>query len=266
MRSSPTKNGAYVPDLTAKDFRITQDGKEQTIKGFALESASANEQTRSLVLFFDETSMEARDQIAVRQAAANFIDAEAGPNHRMAIVTFNGSARIAQSFTDNAGRLKDALNQPGFRGLAPSAADSDRSHDPSRLEEDRLSGRPNGNLLANSFGARNMIRSLSDLGINLRVLPGRKIVVLFTGALPSGTDQRNEVREAIDIGNKSGVAFYPVDVRPVFAQTDPGARRQRTIGRLQTNGRRRGRGTAGRRGRFELAGSRFRLQQPVDPV
>ncbi len=218
-----TKNGAYVPDLTAKDFRITQDGKEQTIKGFALESASANEQTRSLVLFFDETSMEARDQIAVRKAAASFIDAEAGPNHRMAVVTFNGSARIAQSFTDNAGRLKDALNQPGFRGLAPSAADSDRSHDPSRLEEDRLAGRPNGNLLANSFGARNMIRSLSDLGTNLRVLPGRKIVILFTGALPSGNDQRTEVREAIDIANKSGVAFYPVDVRPVFAQTDPGA-------------------------------------------
>jgi VWFA-related protein len=217
-----TKNGAYVPDLTAKDFHITQDGKEQTIKGFALESASANEQTRSLVLFFDETSMEERDQIAVRKAAASFIDAEAGPKHRMAIVTFNGSARIAQSFTDNAGRLKDALNQPGFRGLAPSAADSDRSHDPSRLEEDRLAGRANGSVLANSFGARNMIRSLSDLGTNLRVLPGRKIVILFTGALPSGTDQRNEVREAVDTANKSGVAFYPVDVRPVFAQTDPG--------------------------------------------
>src|ERR1700722_16149095 len=79
------KNGSYVPDLTAKDFHITQDGKDQTIQGFELESASAA-QTRSLVLFFDETSMEARDQILVRQAAASFIDAEAGPNHRMAIV------------------------------------------------------------------------------------------------------------------------------------------------------------------------------------
>jgi VWFA-related protein len=217
------KNGAYVSDLTAKDFRVSQDGKDQAIKGFSMESASANDQTRSLVLFFDETSMEERDQIAVRKAAASFIDAEAGPNHRMAIVTFNGSARIAQSFTDNPGRLKDALNQPGFRGLAPSAADSDRSHDPSRREEDRLNGRANGNVLVNSFGARNMIRSLSDLGTGLRVLPGRKIVILFAGALPSASDQRSEVREAVDIANKSGVAFYPVDVRPVFAQTDPGA-------------------------------------------
>jgi VWFA-related protein len=215
------KNGAYVSDLTAKDFHLSQDGKEQTIKGFELESASAAAQPRSLVLFFDETSMEARDQIPVRQAAASFIDAEAGPNHMLAIVTFNGSMRIAQSLTDNAGRLKDALNQAGFHGLAPSAADSDRSHDPSRVEEDRAVGR-GGTPLATSFGTRNMILALGNLGRSLGVLPGRKIVILFTGTLQSSSDSKSEVRGAIEAANKSGVAFYPVDVRPVFAQTNPG--------------------------------------------
>jgi VWFA-related protein len=219
------KNGAYIGDLTAKDFHISQDGKEQTIKGFAVESSSAASQTRSLVLFFDETSMEARDQIAVRQAAASFIDAEAGPNHRMAIVIFNGSMRIAQNFTDNAGRLKDALNQASFHGLAPSASDADNSHDPSRAEEARAVGR-GGNGLATSFGTRNMIRSLAELGRSLGVLPGRKIVALFAGTLPSSTDPKSEVREAVDAANKSGVAFYPMDVRPVFAQSDPGAVQQ----------------------------------------
>jgi VWFA-related protein len=216
------KNGAYVSDLTAKDFHLSQDGKEQTIKGFELESASAAAQPRSLVLFFDETSMEARDQIAVRQAAASFIDADAGPNHRMAIVTFNGSMRTAQNFTDNAGRLKDALNQASFHGLAPSAADSDRSHDPSRVEEDRAVGR-GGAPLVNSFGTRNMILSLGSLGRSLGVLPGRKIVILFTGTLQSSSDPKSEIREAVEAANKSGVAFYAVDVRPVFAQTDPGS-------------------------------------------
>jgi VWFA-related protein len=215
------KNGAYVSDLTAKDFHISQDGKEQIIRGFALESASASAQTRSLVLFFDETSMEARDQIPVRQAAASFIDAEAGPNHMLAMVTFNGSVRVVQNFTDNAGRLKDALNQASFHGLAPSAADSDRSHDPSRVEEDRAVGR-GGTPLVTSFGVRNMIRSLGDLGKSLGVLPGRKIVILFTGTLSSSGDQKSEVREVIEAANKSGVAFYPVDVRPVYAQTNPG--------------------------------------------
>jgi VWFA-related protein len=215
------KNGAYVSDLTAKDFHLSQDGKEQTIKGFELESGSAAAQPRSLVLFFDETSMEVRDQIPVRQAAAGFIDAEAGPNHRMAIVTFNGSVRIVQSFTDNAGRLKDALNQASFHGLAPNAADSDRSRDPNRGEEDRAFGR-SSTPLATSFGTRNMILSLANLGRSLGVLPGRKIVILFTGALQFSNDSKSEVRDAIDTANKSGVAFYPVDVRPVFVQTNPG--------------------------------------------
>ncbi len=48
--------------------------------------------------------------------------------------------RIAQNFTDNAGRLKDALNQASFHGLAPSASDYDRSHDPGMIEEDLALG------------------------------------------------------------------------------------------------------------------------------
>jgi VWFA-related protein len=216
-----TKNGAYVRDLTAKDFHLSQDGKEQAVKGFAVESAAANAQPRSLVLFFDETSMEARDQIHVRQAASSFIDAEAGPNHMMAIITFNGSVRIVQNFTNNAGRLKDALNQASFRGLAPGS-DADNAHDPSRAEEQRAVGRATGATLATAAGVRNMLRSLGDLGRSLGVLPGRKIVILFTGTLPSSGDPKAEARDAVDAANKSGVAFYPVDVRPVFTQTDLG--------------------------------------------
>jgi VWFA-related protein len=183
-----TKNGAYVRELTAKDFHLSQDGKDQNIKGFSLESASAATQPRSLVLFFDETSMEPRDQVQVRQAASSFIDAEAGANHRIAVITFNGSARVVQNFTNNAGRLKDSLNQASFHGLAPSASDSDNSHDPSRAEEQRAVGRATGSGLATSFGVRNMIRALGDLGRSLGVLPGRKIVIVFTGTLASSSD------------------------------------------------------------------------------
>ncbi|HEX5226802.1 MAG TPA: VWA domain-containing protein [Bryobacteraceae bacterium] len=220
------KNGAYIGDLTAKDFHITQDGKEQLIRGFSVETPSASTQTRSLVLFFDEISMEARDQAAVRQAAASFIDAEAGPNHRLAILTFNGTMRIAQNFTDNPGRLKDALNQASFHGLAPGAADSDRSHDPSRVEEDRIVGHTNPSAMATSFAARDMVRVLGDLARSLGVLPGRKIVVVFSGSVPSTADPKAAMRDAVEAANKSGVAFYPIDVRPVFTQTDPGVVQQ----------------------------------------
>lgn len=205
------KNGFYVNDLTERDFHVFQDNKEQAIKSFSLQAASRAAEPRSLVLLFDETSMEARDQILVRQAAARFIDAETGPNRRMAVVSYDGSLRVAQTFTDNAGRLKDALPAPE-----------------SNLGATEEKSRPGPGVKApiNSatadLGARNMIRSLRDLARSLGVLPGRKIVVLFGGGMASSSDQRAAVKDAIEECNRSGVAIYPADVRSVSVQTDQG--------------------------------------------
>ena len=105
------KKGAYVHDLTAKDFKVWEDNKEQTIESFALEAAAksaAAPQTDYIVLLFDYGGMDASDQIRARQAAAGFIDANVGPNRRMAVANIDAGLRIAQSFTDNAGRLKEA--------------------------------------------------------------------------------------------------------------------------------------------------------------
>lgn len=106
------KKGEYVRDLTAKDFRVWEDNKEQTIQSFSLEStaaASAAPRTSYLVLVFDYADMDAGDQIRARQAAASFIDANTGPERQMALAVFSGGFRIVQGFTGNAGRLKEAL-------------------------------------------------------------------------------------------------------------------------------------------------------------
>ncbi|MBZ5579072.1 MAG: VWA domain-containing protein [Acidobacteriia bacterium] len=203
------KNGEYVRDLTVKDFRVWQDNQEQTLKSFALETASAVSQPRSLVLFFDETSMESQDQILARQAASRFIDAETGPNHRMAVVDYNGSLRVAQNFTDNAGRLKEALPSPEFNVTHETRSSA------------RSSTGASGNSAAADFGARNLVRSVAQLGQSLGVLPGRKIVVVFTGQVPASADQRFEMKEALEACNRSDVAIYPVDVRPVSDQAEP---------------------------------------------
>lgn len=204
------KNGAYVHDLTAKDFHVFQDNKEQAIHSFSLETAAKAAEPRSLVLFFDKTSMEAKDQVEAKQAASRFIDAETGPNRRMAVVAYDGALRITQTFTDNAGRLKDALPAPASTFSPEERAASGR----------RTNG--SGSSAASDLGARNMIRALRDLGKSLGVLPGRKIVVLFSGGLRSSADQRAAVKDAIEECNRSGVAIYAVDPRTVFAQTDQG--------------------------------------------
>lgn len=191
------KNGAYVRDLTRKDFHIFEDNREQPISGFAFEASPGPAQPRSIVLFFDESSMVATDQIPARLAAARLIDAEAGPNRRIAVVSYDGALRVTQNFTDNAGRLKDAIPKPASRVT----------------DDDLAAGRGRGGAIDDT-GARNMLQSLRRLGVSLGALPGRKILILFAGRLRSSPSQKADLRDAIEASNKSGVAVYPVDVRP----------------------------------------------------
>ena len=108
------KKGEYIRDLTAKDFRVWEDNKQQTIQSFSLESAgdqaaSAAPRTSYLVLVLDYAGMDGGDQIRARQIAAGFIDANTGADRMLAVAVFDGGFRIVQGFTGNAGRLKDAL-------------------------------------------------------------------------------------------------------------------------------------------------------------
>jgi VWFA-related protein len=214
------KNGTYIRDLSQKDFRVWEDNKEQTIRSFSFESSSEAVQPRSLVLFFDQSSMEATDQIAVLQSASRFIDAETGPNRKMAIVSYDGALRVRQNFTDNAGRLKDALPRPASR--------VSQAEEQARPEHNSLTGLSGDSIACSTFcgdrkdagsvddtGSRNMLQSLRNLGTSLGALPGRKIVVIFAGRIASSSSQRSDLKETIDACNKSGIAVYPVDVRPM---------------------------------------------------
>jgi VWFA-related protein len=201
------KKGEYVRDLAAKDFRIWQDGKEQAITSVSLEAKST--EPHFLVLFFDDTGMAAQDQFQARQAASRFIDANSGSGRSMAIASYNGSLRIAQNFTDNAGRLKDALNR-----METSTSVTASSARPGLLDR-------SGAASADNFESRNMLQSLGNLAKDLGVLPGRKTVVLLTGGLPSSSELKSAIAAAIEASSKSGIAIYPVNVRPVSVDLDP---------------------------------------------
>src|SRR5215813_256446 len=91
------KKGAYVTDLELKDFKVWEDGKEQTLKTFSMGSdpaAPTQSKRKYMVLFFDNSSMDIQDQQRSRLEAAKFVDANAGPDHLMAIVNFSGSLQI----------------------------------------------------------------------------------------------------------------------------------------------------------------------------
>jgi len=206
------KKGNYVRSLTAKDFKVWEDNKEQAIKSFSFQSdpsAPGGAQRRYIVLFFDNSSMDANYQVQARQAAAKFIDSNAGPNRMMAIVNFGGAIQIAQNFTDDAARLKRAVSGVRTAATDPNAIANADAGMPSSLSK-----------AAADFGARDMLLALRSLSKNLNTVPGRKTLILFTGGFPltnQGGDvnqeRMSEITAAIDMCNKSNVAVYPIDVR-----------------------------------------------------
>jgi VWFA-related protein len=201
------KKGNYVRNLTAKDFKVWEDNKEQTVKSFSFQSdpnAPGGSQRRYIVLFFDNSTMDPGNQVQARQAAAKFIDSNAGPNRLMAIVNFGGTIQIAQNFTDDATRLKQTVSGLKMAAVAPNG-------DP---------GMPTGlSKAASDFGARDMLLALRSLSKNLNTVPGRKTLILFTAGFPLTSERISEITATVDTCNKSNVAVYPIDVRGLIAGT-----------------------------------------------
>jgi VWFA-related protein len=206
------KKGAYVHDLTQNDFKVFEDNKEQQIASFSSGANVAiqanNAQKRYLILFFDNSSMAAPDQIQARAAATKFIDANAGPDHVMAVVDFGGTLRIAQNFTTNPDVLHAAVN--GFKGsyvASNATADSAGSSPLSTPGFDSISA------AETEYGARTMLLSVRSLAKNLRSVPGRKMLVLFSAGFPLDSTTRSELIATVDACNKANVAIYSLDVR-----------------------------------------------------
>src|SRR5580704_8092876 len=116
-----TGKKGYVHDLTAKDFQIFEDDKKQTITSFSAEGdpAASKTQTHYMILLFDDSSMDNSQELTARDAAIKFVEANAGPEHMIAIANFRGGLRVTQNFTDDAARVKAILagSQPGAIGM-----------------------------------------------------------------------------------------------------------------------------------------------------
>ncbi len=216
------KKGIYVPDLSQKDFKVTEDGKEQSIRSFSYEAEAASSnsaQKHYLVLFFDNSTMSFSDQVVARRAAGKFVEANAGPNRYMAVVDFSGGVRIAQNFTADAERLKQVVSGAKFANVDPNAATPALGGDASTPSGPALDTGPASLSAAaeGEFGQRDLLLGMRALAKGLAVVPGRKILVLFTEGFPLNLEIRSEVTALTDTCNKANVAIYPIDVRGLVA-------------------------------------------------
>jgi VWFA-related protein len=211
------KKGRYIADLTQQDFKVYEDNKEQAITSFSSGSDASTQvagQKHYLILFFDNSSMEMPDQMQARNAATKFIESSAGPDRMMAVVNFGGSLVIRQNFTASASLLKAAVSG----NSAPNIETNGQSAQPLIVA---TTGMPSISSAEADFGARSMLLSIRSLAKNLRAVPGRKMLILFTAGFPLSVENTSELTATIDACNKANVAVYPLDVRGLASGVSP---------------------------------------------
>ena len=206
------KKGNYIHDLTANDFKVYDDNKQQQVENFSFgadPNSPAAAERRYMILFFDDASMDATDQPRARAAAAKFIDANVGTDRAMAVVEFTGSLRITQNFTGDAERLKQVVSGVKFSSITtnPQSPTAISAAPAPTLGGPRLGG------AENDFGAYSVLLSIRTLAKNLASVSGRKSMVLFTAGFPLTAERNSELTATIDACNKANVAVYPLDVR-----------------------------------------------------
>lgn len=202
------KKGNYLRDLTQQDFKVFEDNKEQQISSFSFGSDPGSQsagQKRYMILFFDNSSMEKPDQIQARAAAAKFIDNNAGPDRLMAVVDFGGSLVIRQNFTARAELLKAAIS-----GVQSPNIETNGQSAPIVVATAGLSSITSAEA---DFGVRTMLLAIRSLAKNLRAVPGRKMLILFSAGFPLDAERTSELTATINDCNKANVAVYTLDAR-----------------------------------------------------
>jgi VWFA-related protein len=216
------KKGAYVRDLKAKEFRVWEDNKEQTITnvGFQADAAGTAGQKGYLILLFDNASMDAVGQAEAKQAATRMLGLEGAEDRMTAVAVFNRAIGIVQNFTGDAERLTQAVAKipPAVGRIRSSAAaagggfasaDTRGSSDPFGGVA-RSPGQPS-NGAGDIDMARSFLLSLANLARGVAGVPGRKTLVWFTGGF--GYNAAPDLQTAVNACNRANVAVYPVDTR-----------------------------------------------------
>lgn len=258
------KNGDFVPDLTAKDFKVTEDGVPQTIRVFKhqiLASAStplpvtprddehvilykklvpvqiaAENPNRSqysnrrlMVLYFDMTAMPPDDQQRALNAARKFVRTKMTADDLVAVMRYTGGAvQVVQDFTADRDRLLSIL-ETMIVGEGQGSTDS--VDDASSADTEVAFGQDNS-----EFNIFNNDRQLSALQTAVEMLgqikEKKSLIYFASGMHLSGLDNLAQLHATIDAAIRSGVSLWPVDARGLVAQAPLGDATQGSPGNI----------------------------------
>jgi VWFA-related protein len=248
------KQGKFIPNLTAKDFTITEDGTPQTIKLFerqslpvdaeplppslpdderitiyrrlsrttlAPEDAKSNryKDHRLLAMYFDMTAMRPEDQERALAAAQKFIRTQMTPADLISILRYSGgSVDVLQDFTADRNKLLSILET---LVVGEGQGNSEQLDDAASADTGAAFGQD-----SSEFNIFNTDRQLSALQTAARMLGGmneKKSLIYFASGLRlNGNDNQAQLHATVDAAIRAGVSFWPIDARGLVAEAPLG--------------------------------------------
>jgi len=211
------KKGKFATDLADRNFKIWEDGKEQKISSFSLESAGVSPERSKkhyIAMFFDSSTSGPAGQLVAGQESGRFVDGFASPDRYMAVVNYNydSGARVAQNFTTDGAAVKKALSTiQGSTGANPVLAQvgSTKTSSPSSPAAP----------VVTAATYRTMLASLRNVLDSLAAIRGRKALVFYTGSASVTGSVGPDLAATVEAANRANVAIFTVGGGPGSASS-----------------------------------------------
>jgi VWFA-related protein len=195
-----TAAGSPVRGLTAANFSLYDEKKKQSITSFDVVDYTSNASAgatapmnpaarRSFVLLFDLGFTSPRSLVRAQDAARRIVNEIAGPRDLIAVATvhFDRGFRFVTALTTDRQLVAAAISNPA----------AFRSSDPLRLGgESSVTETPDAAPVATTDSRQRTERevdSISNLAGAMRMLPGRKQVILFSDGFDAHLLQSTDV-------------------------------------------------------------------------
>jgi VWFA-related protein len=261
------RSGKPLLGLKPEQFTLLEDGKPQAVKSFDFYDIEKIEEAgpgappitlrlgsvlppevrahpildhRFIVLFFDLTAMQPDELMRAQRGAEQYLREQISPADLVAVVTYGNQLKIPSHFTNDRDRLMSAVRalRSGKDAQLADMAEAAPQAGEDNVSEQTGSAFTPDETEFNIFNTDRKLAALESLARLLREIPGRKLVVHFTGGITqTGDENRVQLRAATDAANRSNVSFYTVDARGLFAQAPGGeARSGSATGAAQFSG------------------------------
>jgi len=193
------KHGALVTTLAKDDLTLTEDGRAQTIKSFAVQS----ELPFAVGLVVETSTGMMTAMEPERKAADKFIDqmlagkGDAKSTNQLFLLHYDREVELLRDFTGDAAKLHSEIED-----MSTTARSRDDRNGPEVTGDDRQRSRP-GRGNAQLYDA--IFLAADEL---MKPKAGRKVLVIFSDGVDRGS--KETMNEALDAVDHAGLSIYTI--------------------------------------------------------